>query len=303
MKPQKNKRKIMFCLGLCLILMLAACEVGERQPSEGSLSQQDEYLQETSRLTVKGEETGRLAALDGGSEAEVREPVLVSNQVLQQEYPNTLVLRGSVDDQRVALTFDDGPDTRFTPQVLDVLDEYDVKATFFLMGSRAKEHREVTRRIHDEGHAIGNHTYWHPHLVEESIARMRWEVNETEKVLEEIVGFRPRLFRAPYGALNRELVEALGETDYTVVGWNVDSVDWKEPGVDEIVNNVLSNTDYGSIILMHSGGHWTMDLSGTVESLHVIIPRLQKEGIEFVTVPELLNLQEWKSPVKKAQGQ
>lgn len=231
---------------------------------------------------------------EGGSESTGREPNMVSNLVLQREYPNIVVLRGSIDDNKVALTFDDGPDIRFTPQVLDVLNQYQVNATFFLMGARAAEHTDIVRRIHAEGNAIGNHSYWHPNLTEESPGRIQWEANATDEVIEQILGFRPRLFRPPYGALNREVVELLGDMGYSVILWNVDSLDWRQLGADVISDNVLANTTPGSIILMHDGGDWTMDLSGTVNSLHQIIPRLQQEGMEFVTIPELINVSEAK---------
>jgi peptidoglycan-N-acetylglucosamine deacetylase len=221
----------------------------------------------------------------GGAEMTSREPNLVANSILQQEYPNTVVLRGSLNENKVALTFDDGPDRRFTPQVLNVLNEYQVKATFFLMGARAAEHSDIVRRMHAEGHAIGNHTYWHPNLTEESLERVQWEVTSTDEVLAQIVGYRPRLFRPPYGALNREIVELMRQMGYSVILWNVDSLDWKQLGTPVISDIVLANTEPGSIILMHDGGDWTMDLSGTVNSLHEIIPHLQQQGIEFVTIP------------------
>lgn len=231
---------------------------------------------------------------EGGSERIVREANAVPNTLLQRNYPNIVVLRGSLNENKVALTFDDGPDIRFTPQVLNVLNQYQVSATFFLMGARAVEHTNIVRRIHADGHAIGNHSYWHPNLTEESLERVHWEVTSTEEVLARIVAFRPKLFRPPYGALDREIVELLGEMGYTVVLWNVDSLDWKQLDADVIATNVLANTTPGSIILMHDGGDWTMDLSGTVNALHTIIPRLQQEGMEFVTIPELINVSEAK---------
>lgn len=229
---------------------------------------------------------------EGGSESTGRETNLVSNSILQHEFPNIVVLRGSIDDNKVALTFDDGPDIRFTPQVIDTLNQYQVNATFFLMGARAAEHNGIVRRIQAEGHAIGNHTYWHPNLTEESLDRVQWEVSQTEEALMQILGFRPKLFRPPYGALNREIVELVGEMGYTVVLWNVDSLDWKQMGADVISDTVLGNAISDSIILMHDGGDWTMDLSGTVNALHDIIPQLQQAGMEFVTIPELINMSE-----------
>lgn len=228
--------------------------------------------------------------LRGGPEKDERELKLVSNSILQRKFPQTLVMRGSLHDNRVALTFDDGPDRRFTPKVLDVLKKHHVKATFFVMGSRVKGLPDVTKRMHQEGHVIGNHTFWHPKLYEESLERMWWEVTETENAIAEVTGYPPKLFRAPYGGLNEKLLQKMAEMNLTVVGWSVDSLDWKGISAQEVENNVLGNTMPGSIILMHSGGHWTQDLSGMVEALDTIIPKLKKEGIQFVTVSELLNI-------------
>lgn len=228
--------------------------------------------------------------LAGGSERDVREPSPVSNNLLQKQFPETIVLRGNLDENKVALTFDDGPDIRFTPMVLDVLDKHDVKATFFMIGVRAMAHQDLVRRIHESGHAIGNHTFWHPNLDRQRPDRLHWELTRTEEVLTNILGFQPRLFRAPYGSLNEELVDMLQALDFTVVGWNVDSLDWKQEGADMIQTNVLSNVDFGSIILMHDGGDWTMDLSGTAEALDTIITKLKADGTEFVTVPELVGI-------------
>lgn len=126
------------------------------------------------------------------------------------------------------------------------------------------------------------------------MGRVHWEVTTTEETIDQILGFRPRLFRPPYGAINREIVELLGDMGNTVVLWNVDSMDWRQLGTDVIADTVLSNAAPGSIIVMHDGGDWTMDLSGTVNALDVIIPRLQQEGMEFVTIPELINVSEAK---------
>src|SRR5690625_3644073 len=240
------------------------------------------------------DESEKLFVLEGGSETDVREPHPVSNDLLQRQYPDVLFLHGSRDKNEVALTFDDGPDIRFTPLVLDVLKKHNVKATFFLMGSRAKEHDEIVQRIHKEGHAIGNHTYWHPNLPKEELDRLDWEVRETEQVIENIVGFKPKLFRSPYGALNEEMVETLDHLGNKIIGWDVDSLDWKQLETNVIADNILSNVSPGSIILMHDGGDWTMNLMGTVESLDKVITKLTEDNIRFVTVPELLNLPEAK---------
>ncbi len=232
--------------------------------------------------------------LEGGAEITTREPSPVSNNILQAKYSEFVFLSGQKDDFRVALTFDDGPDPRYTTRILDILKKHDARATFFLVGARAKAYPDIVKRMRDEGHSVGNHTFWHPNLAKEGTQRMHWELTQTSKVLHDILGYRTSLFRAPYGSLNEELVELAGSMGYKFIGWSVDSNDWMQLSSEQIKKNVLSNVNPGSIILMHDGGHWTMDLLGTVDALEEIIIRLKEDGIEFVTVDELLDL-----PVEK----
>ncbi|WP_026689740.1 polysaccharide deacetylase family protein [Alteribacter aurantiacus] len=233
----------------------------------------------------------QLPPLKGGDESEVRELSPVSNVILQQQYPDLVFLKGPDNVNRVALTFDDGPDPEFTPQILDVLKEYNVPGTFFLMGARATAYPDLVRRVAEEGHEVGNHTYWHPDLVEEAdVDILVEEVNRTEDRLAEILGFRTSLFRAPYGFLYEELVEELGNLNYNVIAWDVDSLDWQKITEEEIANNVLSQVQPGSIILMHDGGGPGADRTETVDSLRIIIPDLLEQGFEFVPVSELLNI-------------
>lgn len=243
----------------------------------------------TSESSPVSDETPPLV---GGSETTQRPHAPASNQMLQQKFPSTVMLRGPTDTNYVALTFDDGPDRRFTPQVLDVLKKHGVKATFFLMGSRVENLPSITRRIDREGHAIGNHTYWHPKLYAESLARSRWEITATDQLIEETLGYRTTLFRAPYGGLTEALVEQMADMGLSVIGWSVDSLDWKGISKEEVEQNVLSTAGPGSIILMHSGGHWTQDLSGMVAALDTIIPKLKQQGLQFVTIPEMLNIKD-----------
>ncbi|MDQ0271922.1 polysaccharide deacetylase family protein [Cytobacillus purgationiresistens] len=215
----------------------------------------------------------------------------VDMTVLQQRYPDIFFLQGSTDQKRVALTFDDGPDPRFTNDVLEVLNQYNVPGTFFLLGSRAVAYPEIVTQIQNEGHVIGNHTYIHPNLVDESdIEMLEQEVTRSEDALNDIIGYRPHLFRPPYGFLYNELVEKLAEMQYLVIGWSVDSLDWQEDPPEVIASNVLDDVQPGAIILMHDGAGVDGDRTNTIESLHQIIPTLQEQGYEFVTVPELLNV-------------
>lgn len=230
--------------------------------------------------------------LRGGPENPERERQQpVDMRILQQQYPDVFFLQGPANQNQVALTFDDGPDPRFTNQVLDVLSQYNIPATFFLLGSRASAYPEIVTSIHNEGHVIGNHTYFHPNLVDESdIDTLEREVTRTEDVLNDIIGYRTKLFRPPYGFLYEELVEKLAELNYLVIGWSVDSLDWQEDPPEVIASNVLDYTHPGAIILMHDGAELEGDRTNTIESLHQIIPTLLEHGYEFVTVPDLLNI-------------
>jgi peptidoglycan/xylan/chitin deacetylase (PgdA/CDA1 family) len=229
--------------------------------------------------------------LADGEEAEERVRYPVSNIILQQRYPDTIVLSAAPTENQVALTFDDGPDPRFTPQILDLLAEHDIQATFFVTGARAEAFPDLLQRIVDEGHIIGNHTYSHPNLVEANdIAVLEEEVRRTEEIINDIIGYRTSLFRAPYGFLYDELVEKLDEMSYSVVGWSVDSLDWQEAEPEVIAYNVISNIHPGAIVLMHDGAGDIGDRTNTIEALRQIIPNLTEQGLEFATVPELLDI-------------
>lgn len=235
-------------------------------------------------------EIGETPQLEGGSEQAERPKSPENNRTLAKLYPNIIALNAPWATNQIAITFDDGPDRRFTPQVLDILKKHDAKATFFLMGSRVKGHPDITKRIHDEGHVIGNHTFWHPKLYEESLERMVWEIEETNKWIKQTVGYAPRLFRAPYGGLDKIYVEKLGEMGLSVIGWSVDTEDWRQISAEEIKRNLLKDLHPGAIILMHSAGDWTQDLSGMTTALDELLPMLKQKGYELVTVPELLRI-------------
>ncbi|MBU5441641.1 polysaccharide deacetylase family protein [Paenibacillus sp. MSJ-34] len=266
-----------------------AAETNESSLANGGTAARGTQIDQAVPLPDPADPANELA---GGSETTERVVRPADNAELQRKFPETFFLHGPEKGNRIALTFDDGPDIRFTPQVLDILQKYDTKATFFLLGSRADGLPEITQRIHREGHAIGSHTYWHPKLVKEGVERMKWELAETDKALKRTAGMKPRMFRPPYGALTEELMTELVKMKYKVIGWNVDSLDWKQIDSATIQDIVLSQLRPGSIVLMHSAGNWDQDLSGMVQALDALIPRLQQEGYTFVTVPELLGIPE-----------
>ncbi|MED4352408.1 polysaccharide deacetylase family protein [Schinkia azotoformans] len=210
---------------------------------------------------------------------------------LQAKYPEVMIYKAHTTQKVIALSFDDGPDQRFTPLILNILNKYDVKATFFLLGTRVQTYPDVAKRIYNEGHVIGNHTYWHPQLTKTGVNNMIWEIEKNEKKILSITNVKTNLFRAPYGALNEQLVKQLDVMGYRGAGWSVDSEDWKSLSSVKIKQNILNNIHPGAIILMHSAGHWTQDLTGTVLALNELIPYLKEEGYTFVTIPELWSIE------------
>ncbi|WNR46597.1 polysaccharide deacetylase family protein [Paenibacillus roseipurpureus] len=206
------------------------------------------------------------------------------------KYPDTFKLRGSSQEKKVALTFDDGPDTRFTPKVLDALKANGVKATFFVLGSMAYTHPDIIKRIVNEGHVIGNHSYSHENLPKLSADKFQNQIVSTESILQGMIGYAPKLIRPPYGAINEEQVRWIADHHYLIVNWNVDSLDWKSLKAEQVLHNIMQQTKPGSIILQHSGGADSQDLSGTVQAISPLISKLKAAGYTFVTVPELLHV-------------
>ncbi len=209
---------------------------------------------------------------------------------LASEFPGLFYRYGSDERKRIALTFDDGPDDNFTPQILNVLKEHEVPATFFVMGRRCELFPEVLKRMVEEGHVIGNHTWSHPNIIKLSNDKVIQELKDTERIIKKLAGYTPTLFRSPYGSMDREKLKLIANREYRIIAWNVDSLDWKGLSADEIKTNILEDVTDGSIILQHSAGGIGEDLSGTVEALGEIIEVLKKDGFEFVLVHDLLEV-------------
>jgi len=216
---------------------------------------------------------------------------------MERKYEGAFVLSASRETRKVALTFDDVPDPRFTPQVLDALKRKGVKATFFVVGSRARKHPDLVRRIHREGHDIGNHSYNHPDFSKLSLADVQSQISRAEKAIEDAVGFKPRLVRPPYGEILPRQVEWARRNGYTVVNWDVDSSDWRQLTADRVFRNVTKSVKPGSVVLMHAGGGDGQSLRGTVQAVPRIIDWLRENGYEPVGLTELLKL-----PEKRRKG-
>lgn len=186
---------------------------------------------------------------------------------------------GSMPDKKIALTFDDGPHPVYTPELLDGLKERGIKATFFLMGSEVENYPDVVKRMANEGHLIGNHTFHHVSLENADENMIRTEVISANELIEEVTGQYPQFIRPPFGQCS-ERIES--QTGMICVLWNIDPLDWCTPDASEIVQRVVSNARDHAIILLHD------QYKTSVMAAFTIIDELQKEGYEFVTVDEIL---------------
>ncbi|WP_151736335.1 polysaccharide deacetylase family protein ['Paenibacillus yunnanensis' Narsing Rao et al. 2020] len=206
---------------------------------------------------------------------------------LKRKYPDTLMVQGP-RLRIVALTFDDVPDPRFTPQLLEVLRRNHVKATFFVVGSRAEKHPRIIAQMVRDGHSIGNHSYNHPEFGRLSMPEFQSQIIRTENILRAQTGFKPRLIRPPYGDISEPQVRWARDRGYKIVNWNVDSLDWKSLPKTQVRNNILAHAGKGAVILQHGGGGQSSNLQGTIQALPEVIRILRKRGYTFVTVPQML---------------
>lgn len=185
----------------------------------------------------------------------------------------------------IALTFDDGPDTRFTPQVLSILKNKGVKATFFLIGSSVEKNPELTMQIVWNGNEIGNHTYSHADMRKEEWNNTVEEISKAQDVIMSVTGIRTRWFRPPRGEFDQHDVMAAKAMGYKIIMWTVGIENHATKTPQAMVERVLNKVQGGSVILLHDG---VLDRSRTVAALPILIDRLKSRGFSFVTVSELL---------------
>ncbi len=208
-----------------------------------------------------------------------------------QQFQGTTVFEGRIKDSQkvIALTVDDGPWPETTEQMLDIFKQNDIKATFFWIGKSLESSPEIARRVVAEGHAIGNHTWHHPYDPMDAATAAN-EIDRTAKLIYETTGVKTTFFRPPGGVLNNGLAKYAKEQNYSVVMWSVTSADTDPRAQPQaFVNNVLKGAKPGAIVLMHDGGG---DRSRTIKALPEMIAGLKKEGYRFVTIPELLEMQQ-----------
>jgi peptidoglycan/xylan/chitin deacetylase (PgdA/CDA1 family) len=179
----------------------------------------------------------------------------------------------------IALTIDDGPDSRYTPQVLDLLAQHKIQATFCMLGSSVKTHAGLVQEVMAAGHLIANHTYTHANLSKMDIGAVRSEITRANDALAAAGARPPAFFRAPFGAWSPTVFQVCQELHLRPLDWSVDPRDWSRPGTDHIVQTVMKHTHTGSIILEHDGGG---DRTQTIAALQQFLPQLIQAGYRFV---------------------
>ncbi|QLE40939.1 polysaccharide deacetylase family protein [Nostoc sp. C052] len=217
-------------------------------------------------------------------------------QIRSLSYPVPLRFQGETieaakltpDQKVIALTFDDGPWPESTAQVLDILKQNQIKGTFFLIGQNVKNYPSLVKREIAEGHVIGNHTWhhWYQFLNPQAAA---YEIDHTADLIYQLTGIKTNLFRPPGGIMHNGVAAYARNSKYAIILWSSDSVDYSRPAVPKLINNVFRQAKPGGIVLMHDGGG---NRSKTVQALPEIIANFRKQGYSFVTIPELLEMQD-----------
>ena len=191
-------------------------------------------------------------------------------------------------EKPIALTFDDGPWEKSTSQVLDLLKKNNIKATFFVVGRQAERYPQLLKQTVADGHALGNHTWSHQYHMFNRAAAAR-EIDKTAELVYKTTGVKTTLFRPPGGYLNNGLAAYAHQKKYAVVMWSADSLDWRYRLPTALIDRVVREASAGGIVLMHDGGG---DRSKTVQALPEVIARLRQRGYKFVTVPELMEMED-----------
>ncbi|MGL4799822.1 MAG: polysaccharide deacetylase family sporulation protein PdaB [Cellulosilyticaceae bacterium] len=187
-------------------------------------------------------------------------------------------------EKKVALTFDCAWGASDIPEILTILKENEVPATFFMVGDWIRKYPEEVKSIAAEGHELGNHSDKHPHVTKLDKEEIKKDIRFAHNTLKELTGVDARLYRPPYGEYNNTVIEAANECQYYTIQWDVDSLDWKEYGKEQLIDKVLKhkNLGSGSIILMHN------DTKYTKHALDTIVKGLKQKGYTFVTVSDLI---------------
>ena len=229
-------------------------------------------------VLVDGQEESRELIEEEVVEEPVDEVVLVGTADPEPEPAPAPPEDGPV----VHLTFDDGPNATYTPQVLDLLAAYGAQATFFVVGERVADHPDIAARIVDEGHAIGNHTWSHARLTEVPEPTFASEILDTQAIVEETTGTAPTCLRPPFGARDEAVNQGAADLGLEMAMWDIDPRDWERPGTDTIVERVLAEIEPGAVVLLHDGFR---DRGQTVAATERLLEWLTDQGYRMTPMP------------------
>jgi len=189
-------------------------------------------------------------------------------------------------EKKIAITFDDGPIENNTNIVLDILKKNNVQAAFFCIGNRIEKQPELLKRIHEENHIIGNHSYSHHFFFDlKSAQEMQIELSKTDLIIEQIIGKKAKFFRPPYGVTNPNLAKAIKSKNYHSIGWSVRSMDTVVKTEQKLLSNITHNLKSGDIVLLHDSAKIT------IENLQKIIDAIKQNGFEIVRLDKLLKIE------------
>lgn len=199
-----------------------------------------------------------------------------------KEDVNIPIHKVDTKDNKLALSFDVASGSSDIDEILSILDKYNIKATFFLVGSWVDNNENLVKKIYENGHEIGNHSNTHANTKELSKENVVKEIQLTEEKIEKITGDKPTLYRPPFGEVDKKTLEICKSLGYKIINWDVDSMDWKEIGPNHVIERVLKSSEAGSIVLFHS------NINNPSDYLETIISKLKKDGYEMVKVSDLV---------------
>lgn len=231
---------------------------------------------------------GFCAASLAGTQAAARPLIALPDDIVNADAATITAVR--TPSQVVAMTFDDGPHPTHTPRLLDMLKERGLRATFYLIGNRVVQYPQIARRIAEEGHEIGNHSWSHPFMDRLSDAAVTREIDQTTDAIFQVTGRPPVTFRPPYGAFSRRQRTGLHTArSLPTILWSVDPQDWRRPGAQTVARRILQNARPGGIILSHDIHR------GTIDAMPQTLNGLAQGGLTCVTVSQILGWPLWQS--------
>lgn len=217
----------------------------------------------------------------------ITKPTTIATQpVMHAPMLNYPLFNGNTRIPEIALTFDDGPNPYYTPQVLAILHQFGIKATFFDVGYLVADYPNIVRQEYNQENVVANHSWSHPDLTHFSAQAIQSQLLSTTNIIQATIGVRPTFFRPPYGAFNNTVITQARNLHYTTVLWNGSSSDWSLPGVNAIVSRTLHYARNGAILLLHDGGG---NRAQTLAALPIIIATLKNWGFKFVTIQQLVD--------------